>query len=55
MEENATLSPDDVARKTYIMVELYNIHAKEEPYWHQRSHARWLLHGDHNTSTLFTP
>jgi mannosylglycoprotein endo-beta-mannosidase len=47
MEENVALSPDDVLR---IMVELYNIHAEEESYSHQRSHARWLLHGDQNTS-----
>jgi hypothetical protein len=32
------------------MLELYNIHAEEETYWHQRSHARWLLHGDQKTS-----
>jgi hypothetical protein len=50
MEEIAELSPTDVVKKTQIMVELFNIHAEEESYWHQRSHARWLLHGDQNTA-----
>ena len=26
------------------------MHVEEENYWHQRAHARWLLHGDLNTS-----
>jgi hypothetical protein len=44
------LAPEKVVKKTQIKVELYNIHAEEESYWHQISHARWLLHGDQNTS-----
>jgi mannosylglycoprotein endo-beta-mannosidase len=50
LEESDELSPDHVVRKTEIMVELYNIHVDDESYWHQRSHARWLLQGDQNTS-----
>jgi exonuclease III len=45
-EENNTILPDEVVRRTAILVELYNVYAEEESYWHQRSHARWLLHGD---------
>jgi 2'-5' RNA ligase len=50
LEESDELTPDDVVRKMEIMVEQYNIHVDEESYWHQRSHARWLLQGVQNTS-----
>jgi hypothetical protein len=50
MEESMDLSPVDWIRKTNIQAELFNLYAEEEEYWYQRSHSRWLLHGDQNTS-----
>jgi hypothetical protein len=49
MEEWMDLSRADWIRKTNIQVELFNLYVEEEEYWFQRSHARWLLHGDRNT------
>ena len=46
LEEGGDLSPEDVVRKTSISVELFHTYADEESYWHQWSHARWLLQGD---------
>ena len=50
LEEDGELSPDDFVRKSSILVELFNMYAEEESYWHQRAHSRWLLQGDSNTS-----
>jgi hypothetical protein len=36
--------------KLILGLGLCNIHGKEKISWHQRSHARQLLHGDQNTS-----
>lgn len=47
------MTPEEVVNKTQIMVDLYNIHVEEESYWHQRTHARWILHGDQNTSNFY--
>ena len=44
------MSPDNFNRKVRIQAELYDMNSEEEMYWFQRSHARWLLHGDLNTS-----
>jgi mannosylglycoprotein endo-beta-mannosidase len=37
-------------RKSEIYVELWNIYANEELLWYQKSHEKWLLEGDSNTS-----
>jgi hypothetical protein len=50
LEEDNELSPEMFVRKTDIQVELYNLNVEEENYWRQRSHAKWLLHGDQNSS-----
>jgi hypothetical protein len=49
-EEDNVLSPDLFVRKSNIYVELQNIFAEEELQWVQRSHEKWLLCGDQNTS-----
>lgn len=50
LEEEKELSPDDAVTQSSIQVELYEMNVEEENYWYQRSHARWLLQGDLNTS-----
>ena len=50
LEEVQDLSPDNFNIKAHIQAELYDMNTEEENYWFQRSHARWLLHGDLNTS-----
>jgi hypothetical protein len=44
------LSPELNLRKTDIHVQLFNLFAEEELLWYQRSHEKWLLEGDLNTS-----
>jgi hypothetical protein len=50
LEETNDLSPNLYIRKTDINHELFGIYAKEELLWFQRSHEKWLLEGDPNTS-----
>jgi hypothetical protein len=50
MEEESGLSPEMFVRKSQIFVELQNLFAEEELQWIQKSHERWLLCGDQNTS-----
>ena len=50
LEEVQDLSPENFNRKAHIQAELFDMNVEEEKYWFQRSHARWLLHGDLNTS-----
>jgi hypothetical protein len=50
LEEMNDLSPELNLRKTDIHVKLFNLFAEEELLWYQRSHEKWLLEGDLNTS-----
>jgi mannosylglycoprotein endo-beta-mannosidase len=50
LEEMNDLSPELNLRKTDIHVQLFNLFAEEELLWYQRSHEKWLLEGDLNTS-----
>jgi hypothetical protein len=50
LEEMNDLSPELNLRKTNIHVKLFNLFAEEELLWYQRSHEKWLLEGDLNTS-----
>lgn len=50
LEEISELSPEAYERKSMVQVELQELHAEDEMLWLQRSHERWLLQGDNNTS-----
>jgi hypothetical protein len=50
LEEETELPPILGLRKSEIYVELWNIYANEELLWYQKSHEKWLLEGDSNTS-----
>jgi hypothetical protein len=50
MEEESCLSLEMFVRKSQIFVELQNLLVGEELQWIQKSHEKWLLCGDQNTS-----
>jgi hypothetical protein len=43
LEENSTLSRDQLIRKSQIQKDLMSIYENEEEFWHQRGRERWLL------------
>ena len=49
VEEEVSLSPDQLLRKSYLSSELFKLNDEEEIYWRQRSHDRQLHEGDNNT------
>jgi hypothetical protein len=49
LEENGTLSREELIRKSQIQQDLMQIYELEEDYWHQRGREKWLLKGDNNT------
>jgi hypothetical protein len=50
IEEDHELPPSLSIRKTNICVQLMEIYADEERLWYQKTHEKWLLQGDLNTS-----
>jgi hypothetical protein len=50
MEEESSLTPELFVQKSQIFVELQNLFADEELQWIHKSHEKWLLSGDQNTS-----
>ena len=50
LEEDGSLLPKQCVRKNLIQNELHLLYAEEELQWFQKSHQRWLLQGDQNTS-----
>jgi hypothetical protein len=50
LEEENDLSPELNLRKIDINVQLFNLYAEEELMWYQKSHEKWILEGDLNTS-----
>ena len=49
VEEEVSLSLDQLLRKSYLSSELFKLNDEEEIYWRQRSHDRQLHEGDNNT------
>ena len=50
LEEDGSLLPEQCVRKKLIQNELHLLYAEEELQWFQKSHQRWLLQGDQNSS-----
>ena len=50
LEEDGSLLPEQCVRKNLIQNELHLLYAEEELQWFQKSHKKWLLQGDQNTS-----
>jgi hypothetical protein len=49
VEENGTLSDDQIKNRIELKIELFHILDEEELYWYKRSHETLLLKGDSNT------
>jgi hypothetical protein len=54
IEENGSLSDDQIKSRIDLKVELFLILEEEELYWYKRSHANWLLKGDNNNEYFHT-
>jgi mannosylglycoprotein endo-beta-mannosidase len=50
LEEENDISPELNLRKTNINVQRFNLYAEEELTWYQKSHEKWFLEDDVNTS-----
>jgi mannosylglycoprotein endo-beta-mannosidase len=50
LDEESDLPPELNLRKIDINVQLFNLYAEEELMWYQKSHEKWILEGDLNTS-----
>ena len=49
LEEDNSLTDEQLLRRGHIQNELLELMEKEEEYWHQKASEKWLLHGDNNT------
>jgi hypothetical protein len=49
IEENGSLSLEQIHNRITWLSELMNILEEEELYWFKRAHEKWLHEGDGNT------
>jgi hypothetical protein len=50
LEKNGNLSSEQIGVRNSLKCELMKILDEEEVYWYKRSHEKWLLKGDNNTT-----